>query len=107
MTTTPFQSLVHNRRSIRRYLAKPVEREKVLACLESARLAPSAENAQAWRFLVIDDPVIKSKFADKAFSGIYFSTKFAAQAPVLILLLVKPNFLTHRIGKQIQKVSFS
>ena len=103
---TPFQELVHGRRSIRRYLDRPVEREKLMACLEAARLAPSAENAQAWRFLVIDDPELKAKFAEKAFSGIYFPTKFAAQAPVLILILAKPDFIAHRIGKQIQKVSF-
>jgi nitroreductase len=106
LTLTPFQQLVRGRRSIRRYLDKPVEREKLMTCLEAARLAPSAENAQAWRFLVIDDPGTKAKFAEKAFSGIYFPTKFAAQAPVLILILAKPDFIAHRIGKQLQKVSF-
>lgn len=41
-----FQQLVKNRRSIRRYLEKPVEREKILTCIEAARLAPSADNVQ-------------------------------------------------------------
>jgi len=40
----PFQQLVKGRRSIRRYLEKPVEREKILTCIEAARLAPSADN---------------------------------------------------------------
>ncbi|TES87847.1 MAG: hypothetical protein E3J89_00090, partial [Candidatus Aminicenantes bacterium] len=35
----PFQQLVKSRRSIRRYLEKPVEREKILTCIEAARLA--------------------------------------------------------------------
>ena len=39
-----FQQLVRNRRSIRRYLDKPVDREKILTCIEAARLAPSADN---------------------------------------------------------------
>lgn len=103
---TPFQELVRNRRSVRRYLDKPVEREKILACLEAARLAPSAENVQPWRFLVIDDPDVKQRFAAAAFSGIYSFSRFAARAPVLIVILARPDLLANRIGKQIQDVSF-
>jgi nitroreductase len=103
---TPFQQLVRSRRSIRRYLPKPVEREKIIACLEAARLAPSAENAQTWRFLVIDDPELKALFSKKAFSGIYYTCRFAAEAPVLILILAKLDFLANRLGKQVQKVPF-
>ncbi len=103
---TPFQELVRNRRSVRRYLDKPVEREKILACLEAARLAPSAENVQPWRFLVIDDPDIKQRFAAAAFSGIYSFSRFAAKAPVMIVILARPDLLANRIGKQIQGVSF-
>jgi nitroreductase len=103
---TPFQELVRNRRSVRRYLDKPVEREKILACLEAARLAPSAENVQPWRFLVIDDPDVRQQFAAAAFSGIYSFSRFAAKAPVLIIILARPDLLANRIGKQIQGVSF-
>ena len=103
---TPFQQLVRSRRSIRRYLPKPVEREKIIACLEAARLAPSAENAQTWRFLVVDDPELKASFSKKAFSGIYYACRFAAEAPVLILILAKLDFLANRLGKQVQKVPF-
>ncbi len=106
MNLTPFQQLIRSRRSIRRYLPRPVERDKIMACLEAARLAPSASNAQVWRFLVIDDPGLKKEFSEKAFSGIYSATKFAAEAPVLILLLAKLDFVTHRLGRQIQKVPF-
>lgn len=107
MDQTPFQKLVRGRMSIRRYLPQPVEREKILACLEAARLAPSASNAQTWRFFVMDDPELKSRFARAAFSGIYGQTRFAAAAPVLILILAKPDFLAHRLGKQIQRVPFA
>ena len=103
---TPFQELVRNRRSVRRYLDRPVEREKVLACLEAARLAPSAENVQPWRFLVIDDPDVKQRYSATAFSGIYSFSRFAAKAPVLIVILARPDLLANRIGKQIQDVSF-
>jgi nitroreductase len=103
---TPFQQLVRGRRSVRRYLDRPVERETVLACLEAARLAPSAENVQPWRFLVIDDPDVRERFAAAAFSGIYKFSRFAAKAPVLILILARPDLLGNRIGKHVRKVPF-
>jgi len=101
-----FQQLVQNRRSIRKYLEKPVEREKVLTCLEAARMAPSADHVQPWRFLVIDEPELKRKFTDKIFSGIYSSTKFAAKAPVIIVMLAKLDVVANRIGKQIQGIHY-
>lgn len=102
----PFQQLVQQRRSIRRYLDKPVEKEKILACIEAARLAPSADNVQPWRFLIIDDPQLKAKFSKEAFSGIYYISRFASQAPVLILVLGRLDIIANRLGKQIQKIQF-
>lgn len=101
-----FRQLVQQRRSIRRYLDKPVEREKILACIEAARLAPSADNVQPWRFLIIDDPKIKNEFAKEVFSGIYFISEFAVKAPVLILILARLDILANRIGKQIQNIQY-
>lgn len=101
-----FQQLVKSRRSIRRYLGKPVEREKILTCIEAARLAPSADNVQPWRFLIIDDPELKAKLAQHVFSGIYFISKFAAKAPVLIMILARLDIIANRIGKQIQNLHF-
>ncbi len=106
MDFSPFQELVRSRRSVRRYLEIPVEREKILACLEAARLAPSAENVQPWRFLVVDDPDLKARFASQAFSGIYSFSRFAAKAPVLIVILAQLDILANRIGRKIQGVPF-
>lgn len=102
----PFQQLVRNRRSIRKYLEKSVEREKVLICLEAARMAPSADHVQPWRFLVIDNPEVKKNFSDEVFSGIYSSSKFAGKAPVIIVMLAKLDVIANRIGKQIQGIHF-
>ncbi len=106
MAPISFFELVKSRRSVRRYLGKPVEREKILACLEAARLAPSAENVQPWRFLVVDDPGIKERFAAEAFSGIYSFSRFAANAPVLVVILAQLDFIANKLGKQILGVSF-
>jgi len=103
---TPFQKIVRGRRSIRRYLPTPIEREKLLACLEAARLAPSAHNGQPWRFIVVDDPGLKERLAAAAFSGIYSGSKFAAQAPVILVLLARTQFMAHGLGGRLQNVPF-
>lgn len=103
---TSLLQLIKSRRSIRQYQNKSVEREKIIQCLDAARFAPSAENVQPWRFIVIDDPAVKEQFAEHAFSGIYSPTRFAAKAPVIIVMLAKLDILANRIGKQIQGIHF-
>lgn len=44
-----------SRRSIRTYINKPIEKEKVLQLLDIARYAPSGANRQIVRWLVIND----------------------------------------------------
>lgn len=106
MEETALQKIIRRRRSIRRFAATPVEREKVLACLEAARLAPSAHNAQPWRFLVVDDPDLKARVAAAAFAGIFSSCKFAAAAPVIVVMLVVPDAVTNIIGTRLRKTPF-
>ena len=103
---TPFQKILRGRRSIRRFLPAPVEPEKLRACLEAARIAPSAHNVQPWRFIVVDDPDLKERLTSAAFSGIYATSKFAAQAPVLLVLLAKPAGGVVRLGSKIQGVPY-
>jgi nitroreductase len=106
MPTQSFADLVKSRRSIRKYQNKPVEREKIVQCIEAARLAPSAENVQPWRFIILDDSEVLKQFSTHAFSGIYSPTRFAAKAPVIIVILAKLDVLANRIGKQIQGIHF-
>jgi len=106
MNSNSLLQLIKSRRSIRNYQQRPIEREKILLCLEAARLAPSAENVQPWRFIVLDDPRVIQQFSQEAFSGIYAPTRFAAKAPVIVIILAKLDILANRIGSQIQGVNF-
>ncbi len=54
---------IQNRRSIRNYKSTPVEKEKLEKILEAGRLAPSARNVQAWKFIMVTDPETISKLA--------------------------------------------
>ena len=49
------------RRSVRKYMDRPGARELVLKVLEAARLAPSGDNTQPWRFIVVESPERKRR----------------------------------------------
>jgi len=70
---------VRARRSIRNFLDKSVEEEKLLAVLEAGRLAPSAKNMQDWRFIVVRDSATRQRLA-----GAARDQQFVGQAPVVI-----------------------
>lgn len=44
---------IFNRRSVRKYLAKPIPEEDVTTLLKAAMRAPSAGNEQPWEFVVL------------------------------------------------------
>ncbi|HPP67306.1 MAG TPA: nitroreductase family protein [bacterium] len=46
---------IKTRRTIRRFLQKPIPFEHMKECVNAGRLAPSGGNIQPWEFLVIDD----------------------------------------------------
>jgi nitroreductase len=68
------------RKSVRAFLAKPIEDEKLNAVLQAARLAPSAANLQEWRFIIVREPETIKKLA--AVTG---GQTFVAEAPVIIV----------------------
>lgn len=47
---------IRERRSVRRYRPEPVARPVIDQLLEVARWAPSAHNAQPWRFVILESP---------------------------------------------------
>jgi len=56
-----FFEVIRNRRSIRKYQDKSVEKEKLQKILEAARLAPSAMNRQPYKLIVVSKKDILSK----------------------------------------------
>lgn len=61
---TSLEDAIRQRRSIRKYQTKPVPKALVLAVLEAAGQAPSAHNAQPYRFIIIENPTVKQRLAD-------------------------------------------
>jgi len=88
-----FLELVQSRQSDRAYLDKPVEIEKLERILEVVRLAPSACNAQPWKFVVVTDTEKRLAIADAMTNKLLSMNHFTKQAPVQIVVVEeKANF---------------
>ena len=103
-----FLDLVQARHSVRAYdAARPVEREKLERCLEAVRLAPSASNAQPWRFVVVDDPAVRERVARETFGALVSFNRFSLQAPVLVVCVAEEGNLKPRIGGFLMRRRYS
>ncbi|MFP4620755.1 MAG: nitroreductase family protein [Bacteroidales bacterium] len=91
------------RQSTRNYSPVPVEREKLERCLEAARLAPSACNAQPWKFIVVDEPELKKEVAGAAKHMSFGMNQFVDEAPVIIAIVMEPANVTSEFGSKIKR----
>ena len=95
-----FMEIAHNRQSVRGYdEARIVEREKLDAILEAARLAPSACNGQPYHFTVVKGDLAKE--VAKTTQGMGMN-KFASQAPVLIVISEMPYVKSAAMGAKVK-----
>lgn len=76
-----FMKVINDRRSIRNYTKEAVSEEALNVILESARQAPSGENAQPWRFIVVKDVKNKKFLSDlsRRGSGRRFTGEFLSR----------------------------
>jgi nitroreductase len=54
---------IRTRKSVRAFLDRPIEEEKLARVLEAARAAPSARNTQEWRFVAVRDRATRERIA--------------------------------------------
>lgn len=95
-----FTEIAQTRQSCRSYDAvRSVEEEKIAAILESARLSPSACNGQPYHFSVCRGE--NAKAVAKATMGMGMN-KFAADAPVLLVISEKPYVKSAAVGAKVK-----
>lgn len=95
-----FKELLLRRQSDRKYTSQKVEEEKILACLEAARLSPSACNSQPWSYVVINEEPMLSQAQKKiATMGM---NRFIKQVPCLIAIVLEKANFTASIGSVIK-----
>lgn len=101
-----FMDLVRQRYSLRSYSTKAVEKEKIERCLEAARLAPSACNAQPWHFIVADEAELVQKIRAACLLPGSRLNSFTASVPVFIAVVgEKPN-LSAALGSVVKNKPF-
>ena len=95
-----FMEIAQTRQSCRAYdETRAVEAEKIHAMLEAAQLAPSACNGQPYHFTVCRGNAPQE--VAKATTGLGMN-KFAAQAPVLIVVSENPYVKSAAMGAKVK-----
>lgn len=72
---------IKERRSIRQYQDKEIEKEKIGEILRAAMTAPSARHRRSWKFWLVRDKKKKEKL-----SQVHRWSSFAASAPVVLVI---------------------
>jgi nitroreductase len=104
---TDLKRLFEKRQSDRGYIDRTVEQDKLERILDAARLAPSACNAQPWKFITVTDPEIRDQIAEAASAKALGMNTFVAQAPVLIVVVREAPNLSSRIGATVKNKDYS
>ncbi len=82
-----FLSLIQKRRSIRKYLEKPVEAGKIDALIEATLRSPSSRGFNPWEFVVVTDKTLLEKLSKAKPHG----ASFLKNAPLGIVVCADPE----------------
>jgi nitroreductase len=90
-----FLELAAARQSCRDFADRPVEHDKLVKCVEAARLAPSACNSQPWSFVVVEDPRVVPEVAKT--SQVMGINEYTSGARAFIVVLEEHAVLMPRL----------
>ncbi len=82
-----FMKLIKERRSIRKFIDKPVEKEKIKLLIESCLRSPSSRSLNPWEFIVITDKKILKELSCSKPHG----ASFLKNAPLGIAVIADPE----------------
>ena len=99
--------LISRRQSDRSYTDRIVEKEKIERIVEAGRLAPSACNAQPWKFVVVTDPLLLKEVSQAASELVLKMNLFVSQAPVIIVMVREKRNFSSKIGGKFMKKDYS
>lgn len=102
-----FYELALKRESCRLYQDKPVEREKLDACLKAALLAPSACNGQPWRFVAVDDRTLSAELAFYTQDKVLPINRFTSACPAFIVVVEHRAGVLADVGGRVKDQQFA
>lgn len=85
--------LILNRRTIRKFENKPINRESILKMINAARLAPSGANLQPLKYIAITSPEVCDKVFPLTKYGGYFKdgTPKEGEKPTAYIVVLEDN----------------
>lgn len=102
-----FLELTQSRQSDRDFdTSKDIEQDKLERILEAGRLAPSACNAQPWKFIVVKDSVKRMKIADACSSKALGMNHFSKKAPIQLVLVEEAANFTSKFGGFVKQIHY-
>lgn len=101
-----FFDMIDRRESCRAYTDTPVERDKLLRCLEAARLSPSACNSQPWSFTAVLERALALQVAP-LLKGPGGMNGFAVDCPCFVIVTEEKENLSARFGMKAKEQDFT
>ena len=102
-----FFNLIYKRESVRGYLDKAVEREKIEKIIDAARVAPSACNSQPWKFVVVDNEKLAKDLAKTLYDPLIGINKFTTTSRAFIVVVGERRNLTSKFGELVKKKDYT
>lgn len=119
-----FDKVIENRCSCRNYLPMPISDETIKQIVEAGRVAPSAKNAQPWKFVCIKTDFLKDGESKKIAEimanyylenrndkekmagacSVFATSKIIENCPALILIFENSNYIDRYTMESISDV---
>jgi len=100
-----FTEVLFSRRSVRSFSQKPISEKELETILEAGRVAPSFQNRQCWRFVVVRKEEIRRQLALK--SGLIGKVNFFIKdSPVIIVACADPTKSGKMNGQKAMALEF-
>lgn len=100
-----FMELARRRESCRDYADRPVEKQKLEACIEAVRLAPSACNSQPWSYIVVSRPAMVKEVAKCLQAG--GMNRFTDRAAAFVVVVEEKAKLSARVIAALSSQTFA
>jgi nitroreductase len=97
--------LIRARVSVRAFDAREVTAETIASVVEAARLAPSACNAQPWRFVALTDPALRKTFVRECLGGLV-PNRWAALAPAFLVACAERKVMPHLLAEPVAGIPY-
>lgn len=98
-------TLIRARHSVRKFADGDVSVDDIKKIVEAARWAPSACNAQPWRFVAVTDPLLRAGLAADCL-GRVVNNRWASGAGAFLVVCASKSIITHHLAEPIAGVSY-